>query len=331
MKPGVITLLCIACLFLSSNLSGQTSEGAAGSLQMAQTQFEAGAYSAAIRNLRSIVARNPDRADVHYWLERAYYELHDYDSAIRHGNRSTQLDQQNALYHQWLGRAYGGKAGHERSLFVALKAQHEFEQAVRLNPLSIGARRDLQEFYMAAPWIINGSAKAREMVDAIAAIDPVAGHLARADLYLKDLKNQDLAENEYILVLDARPTRLEPYLEIAAFYKDQKNGPAMEATIQIAEQADSPDTRLSYYRGVADVIIGKDPEAAENSLKSYLAETHERSDWPSHASAHEWLGKLYEQEDRLSEAADQYRAALQIDPGLKEARERLECLEESCQ
>ncbi len=207
---------------ISANLSGETSEGVDESLNAAQSQFEAGAYSSAITTLRTIIAQNPNKADVHYWMGRAYYELHDYDSAIRHGKRYTQLDKRNSLYHQWLGRAYGGKAGRERSLFVALKVQREFEKAVRLNPSNISARRDLQEFYMAAPWIIDGSDKAREMVDAISAIDAVEGHLARAQLYLKDLKKPDLAENEYILVLDAEPSRLEPYLEIAAFLSGPK-------------------------------------------------------------------------------------------------------------
>jgi len=322
-----VAVLCIGFLCITDSLSGETSEGVDESLKAAQSQFEAGAYSSAITTLRTIIARNPNKADVYYWLGRAYYELHDYDSAVKHWKRCTKLDKRNSLYHQWLGRAYGGKAGRERSLFVALKVQREFEKAVRLNPLNISARRDLQEFYMAAPWIIDGSDKAREMVDAISAIDAVEGHLSRAQLYLKDLKKPDLAENEYILVLDAEPRRIEPYLEIAAFYQDQKNGAAMEATIQKAEQVDPSDPRLAYYHGVAGIITGEDLKAAEKSLKSYLTGTPERSDWPSHAAGNEWLGRLYEQQDKLVEAAEQYRAALQIDPGRKEARERLERLE----
>ena len=327
MKLRAVAILCAGFLCISANLSGETSEGVDESLKAAQSQFEAGAYSSAITTLRTIIARNPNKADAHHWLGRAYYELHDYDSAITHWKRCTKLDTRNSLYHQWLGRAYGGKAGRESSLFVALKVQKEFEEAVRLDPSNISARRDLQQFYMVAPWIIDGSERAREMVDAISAMDAVEGHLARAQLYLKDLKKPDLAENEYILVLDAEPGRVEPYLEIAAFYEDQKNGAAMEAAIQKAEQVDPSDPRLTYYHGVAGVITGEDLKASEKSLKSYLTGTPERSDWPSHAACNEWLGRLYEQQDKLVEAAEQYRAALQIDPGRKEARKRLERLE----
>jgi len=66
---------------------------------------------------------------------------------------------------------------------------------------------------------------------------------------------------------------------------------------------------------------------AEEYLKSYLASTPDRSDWPSHAAAREWLGRLYEAEGKNVEAAEQYRAALQLDPGRKEARARLKHLE----
>ena len=327
MKFRTVAILCAGFLCISANLAGETSEGVDESLKAAQSQFETGAYSSAITTLRTVIARNQNKADVFYWLGRAYYELHDYDNAITQLKRCAKLDKRNALYHQWLGRAYGGKAGRDRNLFVALKVQKEFEEAVRLDPSNIGARRDLQQFYMVAPWIIDGSEKAREMVDAISAMDEVEGHLARAQWYLKDLKKPDLAENEYILVLDAEPGRLEPYLEIAVFYQDQKNGAAMEATIQKAEQVDPSDPRLTYYRGVAGIITGEDLKASEESLKSYLCGTPERSDWPSHAAGNEWLGRLYEQQDKLAEAAEQYRAALQIDPDRKEARERLERLE----
>lgn len=327
MKFSAVAVLCFGFLCISANLYGETCEGVAESLKAAQSQFEAGAYSSTITTLRTIMARNPNEADVFYWLGRACYELHDYDSAITHWKRCTKLDKRNSLYHQWLGRAYGGKAGRESSLFVALKVQKEFEEAVRLDPSNISARRDLQQFYMTAPWIIDGSERAREMVDAISAIDAVEGHLARAQLYLKALRKPDLAENEYILVLDSEPGTLEPYLEIALFYQDKENGAAMEATIQKAEQVDPSDPRLTYYRGVAGIITGEDLKASEKSLKSYLLGTPERSDWPSHAAGSEWLGRLYEQQDKLVEAAEQYRAALQIDPGRKEARKRLERLE----
>jgi Tfp pilus assembly protein PilF len=77
------------------------------------------------------------------------------------------------------------------------------------------------------------------------------------------------------------------------------------------------------------VISNSEQARAEEYLKSYLASTPDRSDWPSHASAREWLGRLYEAQGKRSEAAEQYRDALQLEPGRKQVRARLEQLEKS--
>jgi Tfp pilus assembly protein PilF len=48
--------------------------------------------------------------------------------------------------------------------------------------------------------------------------------------------------------------------------------------------------------------------------------------FPSRASAHEWLGHLYEHQGRAEAAAQQYRAALEKDPQNQAAREALKRL-----
>jgi tetratricopeptide (TPR) repeat protein len=61
-------------------------------------------------------------------------------------------------------------------------------------------------------------------------------------------------------------------------------------------------------------------------LKAYLESTPDRSDWPSHALVRNWLGRLYQAEGKRTEAAEQYRTALQLDPTLKDTKARLEQL-----
>jgi tetratricopeptide (TPR) repeat protein len=297
-------------------------------LQMAQRQFNAGNYSSAITTLQSAVTQNPNSGEIYYWLGRNYYELRDYNNAITHAEKSVALDAKNSLYHQWLGRAYGEKADREHSFSLAKKVKKEFQEAVRLNPSNIQARRDLQEYDIDAPWIVGGNKdEAREQVEAIAALDPAEGHLARAALDLELLKKPELAENEYREVLKARPARLEPYFEAATFFVRQNKPAEVEAVIQAAALVGPNDPRLGFYRGVSRVLSGTELPRAEEHLKSYLASTPDRSDWPSHAAAREWLGRLYEAEGKNVEAAEQYRAALQLDPGRKEARARLQHLE----
>jgi tetratricopeptide (TPR) repeat protein len=299
-------------------------------IQTAQHQFNSGNYSSAIATLQSAISQNSSSAEAYYWLGRSYYEIRDYDNATTDAEKSVALDAKNSLYHEWLGRVYGGKADRDRSFFIAKKVKKEFVEAVQLNPSNVPARRDLEQFCIDAPFIVGGSKdEARAQVEAIAAIDPVEGHLARAVYEQTASKNLAGAESEYKQVLDAKPNRVDPYLEVAGFFQAQSKPSDMEAVIQAAAKVNSKDLRLAFYMGVSRVLSGSDSGNAEMYLKSYLASTPDRSDWPSHAAAREWLGRLYEAQGKRAEAAEQYRAALRLEPGRKEAQTRLAKLEKS--
>ena len=299
-------------------------------LQTAQRQFNAGNYSAAITSLQSAITQNSSSAEAYYWLGRTYYEIRDYDNAITAGEKSIALDPRNSVYHQWLGRIYGGKADRDRSFSYARKVKKEFEAAVELNPDNLAARRDLEEYDLQAPWVVGGNKdEAKAQVDAITARDPIAGHLARAVYDMEGLKKPELAEKEYREVLAAKPGKIEPYLEVIAFFQQQNKPADMETAIQAAALVAPNDPRLGYWRGAALTLANSNLADAEKYLKAYLASTPDRSDWPSHAAARVWLGRVYEAQGKRSEAAEQYRSALQLDPSDKDAKTRLDKLAKS--
>jgi tetratricopeptide (TPR) repeat protein len=303
---------------------------AAALLQTAQRQFNAGNYSGAISTLQSAVTQNPNSAEAYYWLGRTYYEIRDYDNAIAAGEKSVALDPKNSVYHQWLGRIYGGKADRDRSFSYARKVKKEFEAAVQLNPENIAARRDLEEYDLQAPWVVGGNKdEAKAEVDAIAALDPVAGHLARGVYDLDAAKKSDLAEKEYREVLATKPGKIDAYLEVIAFFQQQNKPADMDAAIQAAALVSPNDPRLGYWRGASLTLANTNLADAEKYLKAYLASTSDRSDWPSHSAARGWLGRVYEAQGKRSEAAEQYRAALQLDPNDKDAKTRLDRLAKS--
>ncbi|MGD0402187.1 MAG: tetratricopeptide repeat protein [Candidatus Acidiferrales bacterium] len=328
LRIGAAMLATIVLLGAAVESRSVMASDASGAIQTAQRQFNAGNYAAAIKTLQS-VPQVSTNAEAQYWLGRSYYELHDYDNAIPAAEKAVELDAKNSVYHQWLGTIYGGRADRDRSFSYARKVKKEFQEAVRLNPSNVEARRDLEQYDMEAPWVVGGSKdEAKEQVTAIEAIDPVEGHLARA-AYDLDAKKPELAEKEYRDVLAAKPKKIEAYLDVMNFFVHQNKAADVEATMQAAVQVSPNDPRLSYYRGVSRVLSGTDLARGEEYLKSYLASSPDRSDWPSHAGAREWLGRLYEAEGKRAEAAEQYRAALQLDPGRKEAKSRLEKLEKS--
>lgn len=306
-----------------SAIGGDVSEA----LQTAQRQFSTGDYSAAITTLQTIVQQDPTSVDAFFWLGRSYYELHDYNNAIQQFEKSTQLSPSNSEYHHWLGIAYGAKADRERSFSLAKKVKKEFQTAVQLNPSNIQARRDLMEYCVSAPWIVGGSKdEARAQIEAIEKLDPIEGRLAWGTSYLIE-KKPDQAEKEYREVLAAKPKRIEAYLEVANFYIGQNKAQEVQAAMDAAAQAVPNDPRLEYYRGVQRALSGTDLAKGGEYLKAYLESTPDRSDWPSHALAQDWLGRVYQAEGKRTQAAEHYRAALQLDPTLKDTKVRLEKLE----
>src|SRR5207244_2089010 len=284
----------ISCILLISMMLS-TAPGTPGRLpaiQMAQTEFEPGNDSAAVQTLTAALSEAPQDSSLHYWALRSYYELRDFENAVTHGETAVKLDPQNAEYTRWLGRAYGAKAEESRSFFLARKVKQAFEAAVHLAPTSIAARRDLMQYLVEAPWIVGGDkGKAREQVDAISKMDPVQGHLARGAFFAAD-KQWKLAEGEYEAALDNRPQLIDSYMEVAEFFTDRQDAQALDRAIEAARRIDSKDPRLEYYTAVSLILRRNDLPTAEKLLRLYVANVPERSDYPSHKSAQEWLSRV---------------------------------------
>ncbi len=284
--------MTLAILVISVLLSGQWALASAKPLEAARSQFDSGDYNAAAKTLTAAISHDPQDAALHYWLARSYYEMRDFDKAVTTAETAVKLEPQNAEYNRWLGRAYGGKAEQSHSFFLARKVKQAFEVAVRLAPKSIEARRDLMQYCVEAPWIVGGDkAKARQQIEAISELDPIEGRLARA-AYLTADKQWKAAEAEYSAVLGQHPSRSEPYMEAAEFFASRNDAANLDRTIDAAGRVDSRDPRLEFYRGVSFVLRRTQSSTARELLTAYIAKVPERSDYPSHHSAMEWLRRI---------------------------------------
>jgi Tfp pilus assembly protein PilF len=294
-----------------------------GQSDTGRQQYDNGNCIESTAALRAGAAKNPKDAGANLLVARCYFEHADYERAVAYAGRAVELEPDSSEGHLWLGRSYGLKAEREHSMLLAKRVRREFELAVQLDPGNLAARRDLMEFYLEAPWFLGGSQdKAWQQVEAIAARDAVEGHLARAGFWQGRHQPQQ-AESEYRAVLALKPRSLEPYLAAAEFYENRANGGEIEHVAEAAAHIRPDDPRLDYYHGVACVLErGPFPEA-EQFLKDYLARAPMRSDFPSHAAAYEWLGRLYEQWGRTQQAVERYQTALRLDAHRRKAREAL--------
>lgn len=298
-----------------------------------ETLYNGGLYRQAAEALNAAIQREPHESSLQYWLGRCLYELRDYSRAISSLERAITLDPNRSDYHDWLGKAYGRKAEETNrfspfsSISLAHKTRREFETAVRLDANNLEAQRDLIRYLLTAPGIVGGSeSAAQQRVHELGAVDSIEGALAQAELFASRRKF-DEASKEYQKVLDMKPDRIGVYFEIAEYYRDRGNAERMFDAIEEGAPLAPSDHRLDYYRGIALILGKQGPSEAEKYLRHYLDTVPDNANVPSHSTAHEWLGRLYEREGQVDRAAQEYQAALILDPRNKEAGEALKTLQ----
>jgi tetratricopeptide (TPR) repeat protein len=326
----VTFLTSLAFVVIATVASPQAIAGIerSASIDHARADFEAGRYADAASALESMTKSEPEDAMAYYWLGRARLEQGDYRHAIDAFTRAVNLDSDNSEYFRWLGRAEGEVADREHSFSAARRVRPALEKSVRVDPSNVAARRDLMGFYLEAPWLMGGSdGKAWSQVLAIAAIDPMAGHLARA-AYWTHKNDTNRAKAEYGAVVEAGPREIGPYIEAAEFYERTRDAAGLRVIIDLAAKIDSNEPQLMYFRGVLAVLSGIALADAEEALRAYAEGVPRRSDRPAPSAARDWLGQVYEALGRPDEAATEFKKALALDPNRKSARESLRRLEQ---
>ena len=326
--PRICTVLfCIVTLGLPLWATGAPEGISYPSNPEIAKELDAGKYVEASKILERVLARNPKDVEANFWLARCSLEMGDYERAVTFAEQAVSLAPGWSESHLWLGRSYGLKAEKTRSLFVARKARQEFETAVQLDPNNLEARRNLMEFYLDAPWFLGGSKdKAWEQVEAIASRNPVEGYLARA-AYWKELDRPDLAAQQCRQVLKLKPQSAGPYFEVADFFEFVGNADELGAVVRAVSLLEPSDLRLAYYQGVERVLKGRELPEAARDFEEYLSRAPERDDFPPHASAHDWLGRIYEHWGQVQQAIQQYKIALNLSPDNRRARNGLHRLE----
>jgi len=314
--------LAVCLLLLSAGMPQQSAVDSAKEL------FNAGKFKDAELVLRAAISKSPDDAALRYWLGKCAFELYDDDLAYSSADKAVDLDLKNAEYHYFLGTASGYKAEHSNwfsGLALARKAQHEFYEAVQLNPNNIEAQRDLISYYIAAPGIAGGGDdKAEDQITVLDVSHPVPARLARMELF-ENRKKWTEAANEARGVISVRPRLVKSYLEVAEYFMNREDVTSMRAALAAIPRGLPPDPHVDFYVAAANILAGENLADAQKAINVYLAKQPppRREDHVTLADAHSWLGRAYEKLGQRNEGIAECRAALKLDPKNKSAHECL--------
>ena len=273
--------------------------------------YEASDYPRAIQALQAAAAKDPQNGDVQLLLAKSYLELQEHDAAIKSAERAVAIDAKSSIYHEWLGRAYGEKAAHA-SWFTAIsfakKTRKEFETAVQLDAKNFSARQALIEFDCSAPGIVGGGEeKAQPQIKRLAAMDAAEGHYAAGNCR-RQKKDFTVADEEFAKALESNPKSAELIYDIGDYAVKRSQPERLLAVADVGERVAPSDPRGKFYRGVALVLKKENPEEAERLLSEYAKKAPTRSGYPRPAAAHVWLGRLFEEQNKMDDAMKEFEA-----------------------
>jgi tetratricopeptide (TPR) repeat protein len=320
----VVAALCLA----SGAMAGTTVQQEA-SLEAGRRAYESSEYPKAILVLQAAAAKEPQNGEVQLLLAKSYLELEEHDPAIKSAERAVTIDPQNSIYHEWLGRAYGEKADHAgwfSAISFAKKTRKEFEAAVKLDGKNYSARQALIEFDCSAPGLVGGGEeKALPQIRQLAEMDEAEGHFAAGNCR-RQKKDFAAADEEFTKALESHPKSTELVYDIGDYAVKRSQPERLEAVAEIGESLAPGDPRVKFYRGVALVLKKANLEDAERLLREYAKKAPVRSGYPRPATAHAWLGRLFEEQNRMEEAEKEFVEARKLDPKNKLASEGLKRL-----
>jgi tetratricopeptide (TPR) repeat protein len=319
-----------ALLAGTASISATVKQGEA--LEAGRRAYENGDYAKAVLELQAAAVKEPQNGDVQLLLTKSYLELQERDAAITSAEKAVAIDPQSSVFHEWLGRAYGEKADHA-SMFtapgLARKTHREFEIAVQLDEKNFAARQALIEFDCAAPGLVGGGEeKAKPEIEKLQSMDAAEWHYALGNCRRQKKDFAD-ADAEFQLALESHPKSAELIFDIGDYAVRRGQAERLMEVADLGAGVAAADPRGMFYRAVGFVLKNEKQEESERLLREYLQKAPKRTGYPRYAAAHEWLGRLYENQGEKESAVKEYQAALQLDPKNKSARESLKRVEKN--
>ncbi len=318
----MLRILIFFCL-ISQTLVGQRLL-----IEKSKSLFESGSYANAKSILKDIAKPSSEFAEAQYYLGRIATEEKQYELAITYFESAAKTNPSSAEYHNWLGVLYGVvamEANPIKQAYLAPKIKNEFETAIVIEPTNIATLWGLVHYYTQAPGFLGGSwQKAFDCAKAMGKMNCAQGLCASGFVHAAQ-KQTALAEKEMLQAMKLDSTNFLTANYLAEFYEQEKqNEKAFLVYQKFLSRA--PLHRLALFNvGRHSARFGYQTTQGIRCLNLYLTKAAKPNE-PSHSNAALCLAMIYEKQGDIPMAKSYYQNSLRLEPGLKEAEERLKRL-----
>jgi len=321
LKRVSLSLLIVVFISLNCIVSAQDYTLVQGKKLLEDEKFEE-----AKEVLLKVVEQEPENPEANFLLCKVYYLLKDHDNSIKYGKKAVKLDDSESNYHLWLGRAHAMQAERGsklKAIFRAKRAKKEFEKAVELDSTNLEARRDLMQYYIAAPGIAGGDKKkAKKQAEIIEKMDPCYGAFAWA-LFWAGEKDFDKAETFFRKAAELDTTSNYWFTYQLGFFIQGQEKYHQAAEIFEKLYNEHPDQTGALYQIGRTYVFAKDSlDKAERCFKQYL-QIEPKKETPDWAAAHWRLGMVYDLQGKKNLAIAELEEAIRLDPKNKDYQKTL--------
>lgn len=239
--------------------------------------------------------------------------------------RAVQAQPRNPDAHFFLGAAYAGhamEAGRARQALLAGRIRGSFQQALELDPDHLDARWGLMHFYLLAPRLLGGNTDAaRRQAAEIRERSRYRGSMAWGTIHAHEGFHA-AAEREFQQAMQIAPDSMPPVSALARMYQGNQQWDKAFALLERVARERPGEARVQFLLGRTARESGSRLEQGEKALRRYLL-TRPGEGEPSLAQARVELGGILERRGDRAAARREFETALELEPGMREAREAL--------
>lgn len=312
--------------FVLLGAAAASAMNASEAVEAALRAYAEGAYPKAVQILQAASTKEPQNSELFLLLSKSFYEMKEFEKASESAERAVAISPRSSESHEWLGRSYGeraDRAGWFSAISFAKKARKEFVTAVELDERNFSAMQALIEFDCSAPGLVGGGEdKAVKEIEKIAALDAAEGHYARGNCR-RQKKDYEQADAEFTKALQSNPKSADLVYDIGDYAMKLDQPARLAVVVEVGERLNPNDPRGAFYEAVADILRGERLPSAEKRIRDFLEKAPKKTNYPSPAMSHYWLGRLQERQGAIPQARTEYETALTLEPKNKYAAEAL--------